>query len=115
MAGVFDLLDVFDLIIDGFDNRPFAQQQFIGQGHEFVVHVLADFGDQRQTPIPQHLEELLGKVAPIPHELAGQALGQLRDRPAIIDVARGDLERQEFPPVVDDEMQFEAVEPPMEV
>ena len=111
VPGVLDLLDVLELIVDGFDDGTLAQQQLVGQGHEFVAHVLADCGDQLQAPIPQHLEELLGDVASIPHELAGQALSQLRDRAAIVDVARGDLEGQEFALVVDHQMELEAVEP----
>ena len=46
VPGVLDLLDVVDLVVDGFDDGTLAQQQLIGQGHEFVGHVLADFGDQ---------------------------------------------------------------------
>jgi hypothetical protein len=45
VTGVFDLLDVLDLIIDGCDDRALAQQQLIDQGHEFVVHILTDLGD----------------------------------------------------------------------
>ena len=111
MPGVLDLLDVLDRIIEGFDEGALAQQQLIDHRHEFVAPILANFGDQPQTPIPSDLEKLLGNVAPIPDQPAGQTSGQLRDRPAIIDVAGGDLERQEFAPVVDHEMEFEAIKP----
>ena len=52
MTGMLDLHDVFQLIVDDFNNRPFAQQQLVGQRHQFVMHVLAELGDQLQAPIP---------------------------------------------------------------
>ena len=46
MPGVLDLLDIFDLVVDGFNDGPLAQRQLIDHGHQFVVHVPANFGDQ---------------------------------------------------------------------
>ena len=34
MPGVLDLLDIFDLVVDGFNDGPLAQQQLIDHGHE---------------------------------------------------------------------------------
>ena len=64
-----------------------------------------------QAPLPQDVEQLRGNVAAIADRLAGQALGQLRYRFAVVDVARRDAEGQEFAPVIDDQVQLEAVEP----
>ena len=44
MPGVFDLLDVLDLVVDGFDDG-FTQQPLIGHGHQFIEHVPANFDD----------------------------------------------------------------------
>jgi hypothetical protein len=33
VLGVFDLLEVLDLIVDGFDEGALAQPELIGQGH----------------------------------------------------------------------------------
>ena len=46
MSCVFDLGDILELIDDGFDNCPFAQQEFIGDGHELIFHVGSQLGDQ---------------------------------------------------------------------
>jgi len=54
----------------------------------------------------------LGNITAIADELAGQALSQLQDRFAIIHVARGHAEGQQFAPVIDDEMELEAIESP---
>jgi hypothetical protein len=90
VPGVFDLLDILDRIVDGFDDGALAQPEFIGQRHPLVAQVLADLGDQVLAPPPQDIEELLGEITPIPHQLTAQPLGQLRDRLAVIDVAGGD-------------------------
>lgn len=111
MARVLDLLDVFKLIVDAFDDRALAQSQLLHQWHEFVLQVLADLGDQVQTTLPAFVEEALRHVASIRDELAGQALGQVGDGLAIIDVARRDPKREQLATVVDDEVELEAVEP----
>jgi hypothetical protein len=50
IPGVIDLLDILELIVNSLNDRALAQQEFIGQGHEFIAHVLADFSDQTQAP-----------------------------------------------------------------
>lgn len=52
VAGVLDLLDVLELIVDDFDDGALAQQQLIHYGHQFVVPVLTNFGDQAQAQTP---------------------------------------------------------------
>ncbi len=46
MPGALNLLDVFELVVNGFDDGALTQQQLIDQGHQFVAHVPANFGDQ---------------------------------------------------------------------
>jgi hypothetical protein len=43
MAGVLDLTDVFELIVDGLDERAFAQEELLGEVHQDGAHVLAEF------------------------------------------------------------------------
>lgn len=111
MPGVFDLLDVLDLVVDGFDDGTLAQQQLIHHGHQFVVHVLASFGDQLQAPLPEFVEQLLGNIAAIADQLPGQPLGQVGYRCPVVDIAGGDAEGQQFAPVIHHEMELEAIEP----
>jgi hypothetical protein len=42
MARMLNLRDIFELIIDGFDDRSFSEQQLILQAHQLVLHVLAN-------------------------------------------------------------------------
>ena len=54
----------------------------------------------------------LREVASIPPERPVQAGREVRDRTAIAAMAWGHTKRQQLPLVLDEERQFEAVEPP---
>ena len=41
MAGVLNLTHILELVVDGFDQRPFAQEQLVAQVHQPIVHVFA--------------------------------------------------------------------------
>ena len=86
MTGVFNLADVLELVVDGFDEGTLAQQQFIGQGEQLVLHPLAQLGNQLQVLFSQGLEELLGEIAPVPEEFAGESFGQAGYWLTVIDV-----------------------------
>ena len=52
MARVFDLRLVLELIVDGFDNVALAQQQFVDQRQQPVLHVGFDGRDELQPLLP---------------------------------------------------------------
>ena len=52
MARVLNLLDVFELIVDAFDDRRLAQSPLIHSRHELVLPVFADLGDPVQATLP---------------------------------------------------------------
>ena len=39
VSGVFTLGDILELINDGFDNRSFAPQELVRDGHQLIFHV----------------------------------------------------------------------------
>jgi hypothetical protein len=41
MAAVFDLADIFELVMDSFNERPLTEQDLVYQRHETVDHALA--------------------------------------------------------------------------
>ena len=49
MPAVFDLLGVFQLVIDGFDDTSFSEHELIPETHEVVLHVSSDAGDEDYT------------------------------------------------------------------
>ena len=52
MAGMLDLRDVFELVIDGLDDRAFPQQQLVKQRQQLVFHILTQLGDELHAPLP---------------------------------------------------------------
>src|SRR6185312_4428361 len=112
MASMLDLADVLELVVDRLDERPFAQQELVGQLHQHVAHILAQLRDELHALFE---EEVLGQrlrdVALVAEEFAEEALDQARHGLAIIHVAWGQTEGEEFPAVVDHQVQLEAVEP----
>ena len=113
MPGVFNLAKIFELIVDRFDDGAFFKKQFVQHGHELVGHVAFEPGDQLQASLKQRLEKFAGNVAPVSEELAEDVLGQgLHHRKvSVVDVAGSQHDGDEIAPMVDNEMQFEAVEP----
>lgn len=101
MAGVLDLRDVFQLVVDSLDKRALRQQEPIKQGQEFVFHIPAHFGDELYTLLPELIKECLGDIAPIAKEFPKQSLRQLRYRVTVIDVTCRDFHSQQLPLVID--------------
>lgn len=46
MTGMLDLRDILQLVDDRFDDGSLAQQQFVSQGHQPVLHVGLEPRDQ---------------------------------------------------------------------
>ncbi len=69
------LRDILELVNDRFGNGAFAQQHFVDPGHQAILHVGLEFGDQRQAErFQQLLNEGLGEVVFSGEDLAKQTL-----------------------------------------
>ena len=91
---------------------PATKQNAIRKLHEAVLHVLAHFGNQAQIEqIPQSAPQRFGEIAFVAKELAKQLLDQPHNRFAVIHAAGCETESQDFAPVIDHQMQFEAKKP----
>src|SRR5260221_9495905 len=115
MAGMLDLADVLELVVDRLDDRALAQEQLVRESHQAVAHVLAPAGDKLDRMLDA---ELLGHrlrdVALVAEELATEALDALEqggDGLAVVDVTAGEAEGEQLALIVDHQMQLEAVEP----
>lgn len=56
MASVFDLTDVFELVVDALNERAFAQEQLVGIGKQPLAPILADFGNEMDAVLDQQLK-----------------------------------------------------------
>jgi hypothetical protein len=102
----------FEGVEHGLDEEAPAQHDLVDHGHEVVLHVPADTGDEVQAALPERLEQFLADIALVGVKLAYQALGHLVQRGAVGGVAGGDFQCHDVALVVDHEVQLEAIEPP---
>ena len=58
MARVLNLRDVLGLINDTLNNCPTTQQDAVGPGHQLVLHILTQFGNQLEI---EHFAEGLSQ------------------------------------------------------
>jgi len=108
MPGVFEVKNVLEWVVDGFNDTAFAQHQFVKGFDRLSFHVLFQGGNQLDTLGGELLRQGLGKIATVSEELAQQGLDQFGDGFAVIDITRRDTKRNDTALVVDDQMQLEA-------
>ena len=102
MAGMLNLTDVFELIVDALDDRPFAQEELVREGHHDVAHVFAQFGDELGTLSEQELlGEGVGDIAFVTKELAEKTPCEASNGLSVVDGAGGQTIREQLAPVVD--------------
>jgi hypothetical protein len=117
VAGVLDLGDSLELIDDGLDERAVAQEQLIGEGQEDIAPILAQVRDEAEALLKEELlSERRGDVALVANDLvkdlAKESMDHAWNRLAVVEIARGEAEVEQLVAIIDDQMEFEAVEPP---
>ena len=108
---MFDLADVFELVVDRFNQGPLSQEDLVDEGKQLGLHVLAELGDEFDPLGSQGLEEFLGDVATVAEELSGESLRHRGDGAAVVGVARSGPDPQQVATVADDQVQLESEEP----
>ena len=110
---MLQLRDVLQLVVDGLYHGPFAEQHLVGHAHQAVLHVVPHSGDELDAVDEQLMEEFLGYVALVAHELAVDLLHEVLylERLPVVDVSRGNHEAQYLSLLVDDDVQLEPEEP----
>ena len=112
MSGMLNLRDILELVDDTFDHSPSAQESLVNHAHQPVLHIAAQLGDQHQVMVSQQLfEQGLRQIAAIPEQFAKQSLDEDGYGNPVVDIAWGEVNAQQFAAIIDDQVQFEAVEP----
>lgn len=111
MAPMFNLRNVLELIGNGFNNDPLAQEELIGQTDQPLFQGAFDRSQQFDALLQQDLGKRLGQVALIANELAEEALRHVRDWTPIIPLAWREPTGQQFSLIVDQDVEREAIEP----
>ena len=110
---MFNLADVLQFIVNSLYDRPFPEEYFVMEIHQRVLHVPFQLCHQVYIIDEEHFEEVLADIASVDEEFPEESLGELPvlQRFPVIDVSRGELPLDDLPLVVDDQMQFESIEP----
>lgn len=108
MPRMFYVADIFEFVVDGLDERPFSEQNFVVQVHKQVLHVLPDLRDKVYVVNKKSIEKVLAYVAPVSKQLSEQSLGEVLvfQRFTFIRVARCKRLLYYLSAVVDDDVQF---------
>ena len=111
MTGVLDLALILENVIDRLDQCALAQHDFVEQVHQLILHILFYLGDQLKSVLPEFCKQRVGNVSFVAEQFAGQALGHLGHGNAVIDVTRRQFYGEQLTPIIDDQMQLEAIKP----
>ena len=111
VAGVLQAHAGLQLVKEGLNNESFAQQHFVQQGYQVVLHVAANPGDQVKAPLPESLQQRLGNIAFISKDLPLQSSGHILKRVAVVSAAIRNPEGHDLALVIDEQMELEAKEP----
>ena len=84
MSCMSNLRDVLQLVIDGFDDGSLAKQNLVYQGHQAILHVLANRRNQLNTLFKELVKQWLRDVAFIAKQFTPQLLGHMGHRLAVI-------------------------------
>lgn len=111
MARMLNLGHVLELVSDAFNDGTFAQQQFVAQRHQTVLHVGLEASDELDPLLKQLFKHGLGEIAFVTEQLAKQPLSQFREQLNIGTVSWRQTATKQFAAVVNHQMQFEAKAP----
>ena len=98
MSGMFNLGDIFQLVIDSFDYRSFAEQYPVIHRPDSTFHVAFKPGYQLYAVNEEFTEQVFADVSLVSDEFA-------------IDITRCYHEVQNLSFVIANQMQLKAVEP----
>ena len=103
---MLDLKYALDLVFNRLDDGALAQWNFVHQLDQLLLHGCLVASDQLQALLVELFEESLRDRASVSKEFSEQALGHLGNRLAVIDIAGSEFEGQQFPSLVDYQMQL---------
>ena len=110
---MLNLVAVLELVVDGFNEVPFAEDELVPEWQQSVLHVFLDAGYELRPLAPKHLKKIFRDVASVGIQLAVKLLAEFCSQLRVVVgyIPRSQHERGKFTPLIDDQVEFEAVEP----
>ena len=111
MPSVLKLRLALEMFNHCLNERALFQKNTIKRRQRFRGHVLSDFVNQVHALSVQLLRQLLVDIPLIGVKFAINRLRQLDNGMPVILIARGQLNQEEFHPGIDNQVEFEPIEP----
>ena len=107
------LTDIFEKIIDRFDDGTLTEKNFVSHVHEFVLHVFLELGDELNAVRVEFFKQRGRNIASVSKYFAKHFLGEFGDNSPVpvVNIAGSKAESDDFAFVVNGKMEFEAEEP----
>ena len=113
VSGVFYLRNVFQFIVDRFNQGFFPEQNLVCYTHQRVLHVAFNFCNKLDAVQKEVFKQGLFDTPSVSTQLSLNVFHEpvLLQRLTIIHIAEGKHEVKNFPLVIDYQMQLESEEP----
>lgn len=111
---MFCLGYVLELVVYRFYNGSLSKKDLVPHAHQHIFHVVPDTGDQMQALVEEHFHKFfrdIPLVAVQATEYFLQYIALLQRCPVVL-AGPGDHKVEQFPLIVDHDVELEAVEPP---
>lgn len=108
---MFDLGNVFQLVVHRFNQGTLSQQDFVHQRHEDVFHVPTHGCDELNALFPERMKPFGRNVTLVAEELSGQSASQRRDRFSVVNISWCQRDGQQLAAFIDDHMELETETP----
>jgi hypothetical protein len=110
---MFDLTDIFEKIIDTFDDTTFAEKNFVCNTHKFVFHIFHNFGNKMNAVGVELFKQRSRNTASVSEQFTKHFFGEFRDNLpiSIVNIACSKAKSDDFTFVIDGKMEFKAKEP----
>jgi hypothetical protein len=110
---MFNFADIFQFVVNGFNNRSFSEKYFIPHCHQTVLHIAFDAGNQVQPILKKQFTQGSRNIPFVAIEFTEQLFAKrLNDRPVpVIHMGRSNAKMEQFAFIIDYQMEFEAIEP----
>ena len=113
VPGVLHLSNVLQLVIDGLDDGPLPEQQFVRDAHQRAFHVVLQFRDELYAVYEEPFKEILADISLARDEFPVDELHEslVFERLPVIHVTRRYHEIEQLAPLIADKVQLKPEEP----
>lgn len=113
VPGMLNLCHVLQFVVDGLNQRSFAQENLVCDGHDLSLHIVLQLGNQLNAVHEEPEEEFLVDVSLVSDQFSEDLFDErfVAERLPVVDIAGSDHEVQQVTLLITDEVELESIEP----